>query len=179
MPCQIWYVVASVMGLLLKPEDGQYTIHDLEKLSGVKARTIRKYRKEGIFDPITDRIELPQHLFVEDHLTYLLFIKVLQEKVPRIRLVTIRDSINGIDVEVMRNIVAGSEDLSIGWVSEENMVRSSMADSSAVELDWLSVPVNADLEIRAKGPYTENRMRLKLLASLLRNALEYGESEEY
>ena len=54
MPCQIWYVVASVMGLLLKPEDGQYTIHDLEKLSGVKARTIRKYRKEGIFYPITE-----------------------------------------------------------------------------------------------------------------------------
>lgn len=179
MPCQIWYVVASVMGLLLKPEDGQYTIHDLEKLSGVKARTIRKYRHTGIFDPITDRIELPQHLFVEDHLTYLLFIKVLQEKVPRIRLITIRDSINGIDIEVMRNIVAGSEDLSIGWVSEENMVRSSMADSSAVELDWLSVPVNADLEIRAKGPYVENRMGLKLLASLLRNALEYGKSEEY
>jgi hypothetical protein len=79
----------------------------------------------------------------------------------------------------MRNIVTGSEDLSIGWVSEDNMARSSMMDSSAVDFDWLSVPVNADLEIRAKGPYAENRMRLKLLASLLRNALEYGESEEY
>jgi hypothetical protein len=179
VPCQIWYVVASVMGLLLKPEDGQYTIHDLEKLSGVKARTIRKYREFGIFDPITDKVELPKALFCEDHLTYLLFIKVLQEKVPRIRLATMRDSINGIDIEVMRNIVTGSEDLSIGWVSEDNMARSSMMDSSAVDFDWLSVPVNADLEIRAKGPYAENRMRLKLLASLLRNALEYGESEEY
>ena len=176
----MWYVVASVMGILLKPDDGQYTIQQLERLSGVKARTIRKYRESQIFDPIITKVELPRGLFCKDHLTYLLFIKILKEKVPGIRIATMRESINGIDIKVMRNIVAGSEDLSIGWVQpDEDMVGSPMVDSSAVEPDWLSIPVDENLEIRAKGSYVNNRMRLKLLASLLRNALEYGESKEY